>query len=337
MLNFETPSPLDPSSQMVSWFIDQAKAPLKMEERQVGEHRYFLCFSGFEDGNSFIPVCGRGSTKLQAAIRCIREWLERKAVFDFFRSSNGQVRVHKVSAESNGQFLISEAQENRPPLPMEFWTTSGWAVHTDLKSAQESALLEALERHLLLSSFLRWGWKGFIEIGKTSVDGTKIQSCISRYKTDFYSAGFAISRNKDRGLSFGHFCEKIEILPQSPRWAQALYESVDKFQGNFDRARIQDPIAVDVDWYLHNRTDVKLACVRTKQEQIKFSSCYIYLENLSQKWDLPFPLYSAFAFGGDLMPLFLPRELTTEGREFVISLAKSLDFEAKIPERMPVL
>lgn len=327
----------DPSSQMVAWFIHQAKAPLRVEEKQLGEHQYFLCLSGFEDGGNFIPVCGRGPTKLQATIRCIGEWLERKAVFEFFRSSEGPVNVHKITMGAAGNFIISESQEKILPLPTEFWTTSGWAVHTNSALAHESAISEALERHLLISSFLNWGWKGFIEIGKTAIDGSKYQSCISRYKTEFHSAGFAIGRNKNNGLSFGHFCEKTEAIAQSPKWAQALYESADKLNCKMPQARITDPIAIDVDWYLQHRVDMKLASSKTKQEQIKFSSCLLHIENLSKKWSLPFPLYSAFAFGGDLMPLFLPRQLTLEGREFVIALAKSLDFEARIPERMPVL
>ncbi len=328
---------LDASAEMVSWFLKEAKAPLRMDERKIGDHKYFICSSGFEDETGLVVVCGRGLTKLQAATRCIGEWLERKAVFEFFRSSSDTILAINIRVHENGD-LISKGEIETPLLPMEFWTTNGWAIHTDLKQAQESALAEALERSLLMSSFLRWGWQGLIEINRLSVDQIEFQSCISRYKTDQFSAGFAISRNLDApGLSFGHFSEKSDRILQSPKWTQALYESADKFEAHLDRDQIKDPIAVDVEWYMKHGDRIDLADDKTLQEKFKFSSFCLHVENLAAKWNLPFPLYSAFAFGGDLMPLFLPRELSSSGRDLVTSIGKSLGFEAVIPKRTPIL
>jgi hypothetical protein len=320
----------------VSWFIDNSKAPLKMEEREVGGHKYFLCLSGITENGETAIVAGRGQTKLEAATKCIGEWCERRAAFDFFKTVPSSVQANKIDINSDGDFKISSEAENCPLLPMEFWTTNGWAIHTDLKKSQENALDEVLERHLLITSFLRWGWQGFIKINQLMTEGTEFTSCISRYKTFSHSAGFAISKNmQSPGLSFGHFSEKTDLIKQSPRWTHALYESTDKLQPGSNKS--SDPIAIDTHWYLQNETELNLAPTETPQENIRLSSTYLHTINLAQKWGLSFPLYGSFVFGGDLMPLFLPRELTENGRSFIHQLARSLGFEAVIPERMPVL
>lgn len=326
------------SSAMVSWFINQAKAPLRMDEKEVGGHKYYLCSSGFEDSGRFVSVCGRGATKLQAATRCIGEWLERKAAFEFFENISHSFTAYAVSIGSSGGLSISNEKSELPPLPMEFWTTNGWAIHTEKSISVESSFLEALERSLLVSSFLHWGWDGFILAEKTSVDGVDFSSCVSRYRTEHYSAGFSICRDPvTQGLSFGHFADKNELVLQSPKWAQALYESMDKLGTDLERAQINDPLAIDAEWYLKNKIDLNLADSQTEQEKIKFSSCFLHTEDLSKKWNLPFPLFSSFVFGGDLMPLFIPRELTEEGHAYLSKLSNSLGFAAIIPERIPVL
>lgn len=329
---------LDASSLMVSWFIDQAKAPLKVEERVIGGHRYFLCLSGLEKDGHTVTVVGRGNTKLEAATKCVGEWFERKAAFEFFGSIGSQVLAQKVSAHSNGSLSLSSEKEVVPFLHMEFWTTNGWAVHTNFIDSLNNSFSEALERHLLVSSFLRWGWEGFIEIGKSTLDDAHFQSCISRFKTTSHSAGFAICKdNGTTGLSFGHFCELTDKIPTSPRWAHALYESIDKFKTDFTERDLNDPIAVDVLWYLQNETAAQVATSATMQELINFDSCYLYSEDLKEKWALPFPLSASFIFGGDLMPLFLPKELTQEGIVYIKKLSNRMGFTFELPERIPVL
>lgn len=306
------------SSSMVSWFMDQAKAPLRMEEKTIGGHKYYLCSSGFQNSSGFVPVCGRGASKIQAATHCIGEWLERKAAFEFFE--------------------LSKEKETHTLLPMEFWTTNGWAVHTNQEQALKNALSEALERSLLVSSFLRWGWQGFIEIGKTTIDGIEFQSCLSRYRSENISAGFAIGKTLvTHGLSFGHFSDENDFVMKSPKWTQALYEALDKFSTDLERVRPEDPLAIDASWFLKNKTDFVLSGDNTPQEKIKFSSYRLHAEDLSEKWNLPFPLYSSFVFGGDLMPLFVPSELTDDGRKYIHNLSEALGFNAVIPERIPVL
>ncbi len=328
----------DPSLEMVSWFIKEANAPLKVVERSIGSHRYFLCISGLWERENFIPVCGRGQTKLQAAIRCIGEYLERKAVFDFFRNSPSDVRARSLHMTPSGSYRISNETSTHPLLLKEFWTTNGWAVHTSLESAIGAALDEALERHLLMSSFLRWGWKGFIEVGQVEIDDLRFRSCISRYKTNTHSAGFAIAgKTGAQGVSFGHFCEQTASIGQSRKWTQALYESADKLTTDFDASQARDPIAEDVDWYLKNDVPSETADDKTEQEEIYFSQASVVTQNLSEILKLPFPLYSAFVFGGDLMPLFLPRKLSRQSRQYVESKGKYLGFEIAWTERIPVL
>lgn len=328
----------DASSEMVSWFLKETKVPLKMEHRTIGAHSYFLCISVLNDNDVLIPVCGRGQTKLEAATRCIGEYLERKAVFHFFRTNSRNVDASLLTTEDSGGYQISSNRNKISLLPKEFWTTNGWAVHTDEKKALRNSLDEAMERSLLMASFLRWGWQGFIELGRTKIDGLNFQSCISRYRTADFSAGFAIGKTDGiNGASFGHFCEQTVSIRQSPKWSQALYESADKLKPDFQGSLAHDSIAEDVEWYLKNEVPMELSDSNTIQEELHFSKCHVVLQDLRKIWNLPFPLYSAFVLGGDLVPLFLPREITLEGREYVESKAKSLDFEITWPERVPVL
>lgn len=323
---------------MVSWFINQAKAPLHMKEKEIGGHKYFLCISGFKNSSGFVPVCGRGPTKLEAATRCIGEWLERKAAFELFEENPEKIPAALIEVAENDSPSTFKRKGLHDLLPMEFWTTNGWAIHTNQEQASENALSEAIERSLLVNSFLRWGWRGFIQIGETSVEGAQFYSCISRYKTEKFSAGFAIVKDPvTQGLSFGHFAHESESIAQNSKWTQALYESLDKFGADLDRTRPEDPLAVDASWYLKNKGNFSLSDDKTPQEKIKFSSYCLHSEDLSKKWDLPFPLYSSFVFGGDLMPLFVPSDLTDEGHKYVRKIADSLGFHAVIPERMPVL
>lgn len=327
---------LDASLQMLSWFMNQEKAPLRIDEKVFAGHRYFLCSSGFHDDTGYVPVCGRGPTKSEAAVKCVGEWLERKAAFEFFQKAGSEVLAQSISISPNGEWIASEEKTKVPLLPTDFWTTNGWAVHTDLKSATRNAFSEALERSLLMTSFLRWGWQGFIEIGRMRVEDFELRSCISRYQTEHQSAGFAICSNKE-GSSFGHFEEKTALIRQSPKWAHSLYESIDKLGVDLSKAKISDPLAVESEWYLKNSLDIKTADDKTLQEKIKFSSFCLHSENLQKKWNLPFPLWSSFVFGGDLMPLFVPRELSDTGKAYIYEKAQSLGFEAVIPERMPIL
>lgn len=134
-----------------------------------------------------------------AALKAAAELVERRAVIEYFRR-NPQEVLHN---------------------------SSGWAVHLSRSSAIEAARREAIERHLLLYTYLCSGWSEFVLLDKRSTNNGTATFLVSPYAQNGYFAGLVVYRdNRFPGVSFGYLADHLEKIQTSPRWNHALFEAV---------------------------------------------------------------------------------------------------------------
>ena len=143
----------------LSWFADQG-IPMTETLMSFGGLRYFQFSSAFDGSTGKrMDSFGCALDRKTAAIKCAAETVERRFLDQFYHLSDAAVPASLVQLD----FSVQQTRESKlvllPPKGMR--TSNGWAVHVNVDQARTSACLEALERHLLLKSFYRWGWQGF--------------------------------------------------------------------------------------------------------------------------------------------------------------------------------
>ena len=119
----------------------------------------FYTFSAFKNNYlANIDISGFGSdpSRKVAAVKCAAETIERITMFDYFS---------EVSS-----------------LPLGLQTSNGWAVHQTKAIAKQNALNEAIERHLLLKSYLLHGWDGFRLHSQIKTDELTIYLNLSKFR-----------------------------------------------------------------------------------------------------------------------------------------------------------
>lgn len=323
---------------LLKWFIENERAPLKMEEVRISNHRYFLCMALLKDLSSGPTlVGGRGATRIIAAIKCIAEYMERKAMIEFFRESGQKVLCGDLVIKS-AQFY--ESKEAYPQIlpPKSLQTSNGWAVHFNREEAISSALKEALERHILLYTYLKDGWEGFHLINDLTLDDFHFQSLLSPYSVGGFTAGVAIgSISGSDGVSFGYFCDNEEYALTSKGWNQALYESFDKLRNRPQSFEPSDSLSQEVIWYLTHPFEEEFNTSSRANCRLSPPNPNLLSINLQEKWNLPFEFHAAFCFGGGLIPLFIPKNLEHEARIYLNEALMKNSLPPATLKRSPIL
>lgn len=313
-------------NKLMQSFAGQFKGDFSEFKFQILEKEYFT-FSALE----FLPDddfdCGFGASfqRQSAAVTAIAEFFERKTARLFFADVNKNLSLHQ------GQAYAFKA----------FQTTNGWAIHQTFGQAQSAAYLEALERHILLCSFINSGWDGFTLIDQKETRDVKFYSLVSKFSCNGHKAGIAIAKSKRlSGVTFGYLCAKENEILNSPKWEHAMFEALGQIEmhlkiENIESTKPRGSLEEMMQWYL--LTDWVELKFSSKFESIKLNDVNpkFYDEDLNKTCGTP--LSASYCYGGGLLPLFFPVNLSEHSKKYVTDILSANGLSSAIPERHPVL
>jgi hypothetical protein len=307
----------DWEDELLSWYADK-KTPMLETVLQLGGLKYFHFSSSFSvaDGRRAHSF-GNDIDRRFAILKCAGEALERQAMVLYF---------------------IDHADQ----FPKPFRNSNGWAVHFLPEKARRKSMREALERHLLLKSFIEFGWSGFNHIQTIEADDIAIYLFSSRYTCQGLCAGLAVAKSeKFDGISLGNTVGEISEMPSSDFWYPAIFEAADKILLGEEGA---EPIK-GTSW-IHRETnrflvepfDISIFGQDSSQSYLECAAGDFHVEtiDLSRKLGLSFPFYAAFTSGGNLIPLCWRSELDLEGFEYLDPILMKNGI-TEFPERHPIL
>ncbi len=304
----------------LNWFSG-LNIPMSETKLKLGGLEYNQFSTLVKDHPSKKLISGFGShqNRKLAAIKCAAETLERIQMLDYFTSKS---------------FTI----------PAQLQTSNGWAIHKSVKQAQDGALAEATERHLLLKSFFRHSWNGFKLVQKIEAEDVILFLNLGKYTyKNQVSILVAVQSKKFSGVSFGYGLGQIDKLNSSDFWLSAIFEASDRVLMSASMKQ-PDPknnwIRQELHQFLNTPFDFSVFVENSDpnffEVESELGSVEIITQDLTKKNNLDFPLYSAFAKSDDLIPLFTKKHLKQETLAYLKPiLEKHQIFE--IPESHPIL
>jgi len=323
-------------NELLSWFGNQESAVAHREEFVFNDKKVFRFCANLSDSiglNGF----GRSLDEQTAAVKACAEAIER-TVYRIYLKQNGLLNLKITQKES--EMNLTQADEAMS-IPSSFHNSNGWAVGFSPLAAIERARAEALERHLLLLTFLKDGWRGFYEISRLTIEGIEFTSLLSKYTLAGYSAGIGIARAKQfNGASFGYICDKSERIKTSPKWEQAFYESFDYIRVRAKLANFlpePDLISQELHHYLENNFAAEFS---TQEQNISLGNSFnsnLAVIDLGKEMDLNFPFFAAVVHGQDLLPLYFKKSLSMADQRLLEKRMTAQGVTKPLPERHPIL
>ena len=327
----------------LSWFAGQGIA---MSERslQLGGFRYHHFSTLFEAPDKRACTChGRSQDRKIAAVKCAAETIERKFMARFFNDSTATLRAPKVQYE-DAKLIRLETDEERPLPPPGLRTSNGWAIHQTREQSEQGAFREALERHLLLKSYLKYGWNGFQQIELMKTDDMALHFLVSRFSSNGLVAGLVVAKSPlYTGVSFGYCLGQMDEARSTLFWESAIFEAIDKILTLGGRkVNISfDPdswIYREIQHYLESPFDEALLSGTDKpHEPEEPRNFYLHSFDLGSTFGLNFPLFASYAWGENLIPLFHKSKATGAARQYLEDALTMNGLSLEIPERHPVL
>lgn len=308
----------DHESVFLSWFAATGN-PMAESLQRLKDLEYFQFSSMFTTSQGRrCGAFGRSQNRRLAALKCAAEFVERKVMLEYF--------------------------EFETSVPKEFHTSNGWAVHFDPEEAKRRSYLEALERHLLLRSFLENRWHGFRLFKKIeSGDDLEIYFLNSSYVAGGWISGLvAVKSPLYDGLSFGYCIGRKDDLQQAAFWEAALFEAIDKILSlkgkSIDLSK--DPhswIRAETKRYLEEPFDLSNLGAGVSEREIDLQKANSLCFDVSGDLGLMVPLYAGFSFGEELLPLFHPNVLGTKAKSYLQRILDVNNAVFTMPERHPIL
>ncbi len=304
----------------LEWFARQPGIELFEFERRIGGFHYYQFVSRFKDQTGLsCSSFGRSQDRIIAAVKCAAECIERKAMMDFFSSGHQSI-------------------------PKELHTSNGWAVQRSAQDATSAATHEALERHLLLKSFLRKGWSGFDLVNRIKHEEIELFFLRAIYQADDTSAGLVVAKSPQfTGVSIGQCAGLATQLESFRFWEAAVYESIDRILTL--NGQLIEPPTDSKSWILGRskellETPFELSNLTENSEREIEPTPRMKVEafNLSEKSGTELPLFAAFAHGPSVLPLFPSIDVRPETEAYLrkILASNGLD-DLSFPKRHPIL
>lgn len=316
----------DSADILLESFARSFSGGLSRKVRNFCGLRYYS-FTAAERGPCGRVRAGHGYAldEREALVKCVAELYERRLMTDFYWEIN------------------SKGFNKGPSLSQfkSFQTSNGWAVHFEGLKAADAAALEALERHILLASYLAFGWRGFTKVDERKSDGIRLVSLVSRYTCNGHRAGLVLSMSDHApGVTFGYLCDTSERILTSPKWTHALFESLEQLLGymeiGFDK--IPNPShAVEESVIYHLKAEWTEPAFRSELSTEELPPINPSLRKFDLMDNYNVPLTGCYASGGGLIPLFFRQTLTHEARLELGKILFQTGLTAAVPERHPVL
>lgn len=332
------------SSLLLDWIVDNSflKSEVFESDLEISGQKFFRfsISSTDSEGNQYHGF-GRSKERLQAASIAAGEVIERYAAKKILKASAPFLARHHVHARDT-EISITESGYATPLPPPGFHSSNGWAVHFSLKKAVDNSILEALERHTLLYSYLHSGWNGFQKDNQVPFKNQMLTPYVSRFNFGGFSAGIVATEGIEfPGRTFGYLCEDTANINGSQKWLNAFFESYGQWESlslNNAQPQNENLLAQYQKHFLTtpHQSNIFDPVAAQSQNSSKVKSNILMLD-MKQAMGLPFPLYAAYTFGGDLIPLFFKQKLSTEETVSLQQILNKWDLPTGLPEYHPVL
>jgi hypothetical protein len=294
--------------------------------------------------------CGRDESLSSALSKAYVETIERAVALEALNEFDF-VAKHRF-LWTGKTYHVSRATQPALMPPKHLRTTNGWAVHFDLSRAIKNAFFEAVERHLLLLTYLKSGWSGFQCAPSINWEGLEMFSLASPLEFCGLRAGMVATKVSNHpGFTFGYFSDTAEKFPQSPRWLHAMMESFEpaKYYENESTRQIQEKLAAVTNPM--DRTQLRYILEPALSQSLSQSNvsgvqvgppdlvsplANIVAVDISRKWSLDFPLFGAYIFGETLIPLFFKETLDNDDENYLANILAKYDVR-ELPDVHPIL
>jgi hypothetical protein len=304
--------------EFLHWFAGLNVA-MREHKLQLGglSYHHFSALFDITDGRKTSSF-GSHPTRQIAALKCAAEAIERQTMVDFF-------------------------MQNKNQLPKAFCNSNGWAVHSSAAAAKESSMREAIERHLLMKSFFYFGWEGFHPFQIIKSGDLNLTLLVSRFTTENHIAGLVIAKSPlYPGVSFGYTAGLKQNLGDATFWQSAIFEAIDRIlilKGDktpkTDNSWIKSTIA---DYLETPFIEPKFASPSFDLIETDIGDIESEVIDLSLEKSLKFPLYAAFTYGGNLIPLFSKACLDSNDADYLEKILQKNSLSlTQIPDRHPIL
>lgn len=317
------------------WAANQNFSFIEEQFNALGKDIYRFQGSAEQDQINFYSF-GRSEDRKLAAVKATAEIIERLIFNEFTKT---QVMLNLGIKIKDAGF---EVQKSNSPSAIDqlFYNSNGWAVDFSVEKAIERAMREAIERHLLILTFAKYGWDGFFKVDQTQMGHLKFTSLVSKLSVAGFSAGVAICQSSSyAGISLGYLADRSDKILKSEKWEQAFYESYDLIRVkelNPD-AKIQtDLIGRELDYYLNTPFEFNFSNqYQNFKIQNKLTS-NLAVVDLKDALGMPVSFYASVVHGGDLLPLYFNDSLTKSGKQRLKNLCSDWEI-SQLPERHPIL
>jgi hypothetical protein len=332
------------SQLLLEWIADNPffKSDVFEDEIEIPNQKFyrFAISSTDSSGNEYQGI-GRSKNRLEAASIAAGEVIERYAAKKVLKSQIPLFAKHIVQV-SESTISVSPADSDSALPSSGLHSSNGWAVHFSVKAAVEKAVLESLERHTLLFSYLHSGWEGFCADSPVPFKGQNLIPYVSRFSFGGFSAGIVITTGeKFPGQTFGYLCDDADDIYGSPKWMSAFFESF----GQWEALPTQDTNPIDSNFltkYQRHFLNSTPSCLPTnsqlgKIEPVSDIKANILVLDLQMALSLPVPMFAAFCFGGNLIPLFFKQKLSADEMVSLKKVFKGWALSTDLPEVHPIL
>jgi len=313
--------------------------PFENEVRIAGKKFFRFSIAASDSGGNDFYGFGRSENRLRAASISAGELIERYIAKQILKSQLSILANHEVDIRDSSISIRQSA--TKCLLSSGFHSSNGWAVHFSLGAAIESAVVEALERHILLYTFLHSGWGGFQEATATQFREQKLIPYLSCFAFGGYRAGMVATTGVEfAGTTFGYLCDRITRIFTSKKWSNAFFESFGQWESltqTKDNGFEKSWLTTYQRYYLNTPRENCLkgfGSVKVVSDRLRSNMLMI---DLKKALGLSFPLFATYCFGGDLIPLFFKQKLSATELSSLRQILEYWKLPLELPEYHPIL
>lgn len=330
-------------SSFLEWASTKSPLALSVYENkfQFKENSFYrYSIQGATTNGKTFSGFGRSQNQTKAAIIAVMETLERFICNSVLKNESLQPNLGVIIRDGTLSFTEAIKSEDFGLLTEGFHSSNGWALHFDAKAAAESAATEALERHILLSTYIESEWDGFSFSEAVQYENRRLIPAMANNTCGGFAAGMVLTKGiESKGSTFGYLCDKLASFNASPRWANAFHESFEQWEDLKKGQKSKIPSLIEsTQWhYFENETTEIPPQTWIPKVQLEVAQTNLLVFDLQKVLSTPFPLFAAFAFGGDLLPLAFKQKLSSQELINFESKLKKLGVYNSLPEVHPIL
>lgn len=306
-------------------------------------NRVTVSYKSSPDGRPIIG-CGRDINLSTAMSRAYGEAIERVVAQKVFAELS-EAKCYQIVFHGRDIRIIDCAPTSIPPRGLR--TSNGWACHFNLSSSVHNSIAEAMERHILLHSFLRWGWQGFSNDSSVYVLGKFVRLLRARVQMAGYRAGLALANLvKHPGFTTGYSCGLLSG-DDGKFWEKAALESAEPAMiwDNLARAElIKRSESLDpMEWTQAHYALGSNGCdFLDEGEELRLENpveASLLLIDVQRALRLPFPFFASYVFSEELIPLAFKRRIDgcTESARWMNRVLHRYSLSVEFPGVHPVV